>query len=190
MAIFILNTIIAVFASLAGALLIFTLPLEATDIRYRQAHPTYARFFKQLDNYGYRLLWKNLIKIFQRFDVFVEQYQTDTSYHPPLGFWKLVGYSGSEFQKIFCILPFLIPALMSIVNGVVSGMVLPVTIIQGAYDGFLIAGGSGFLNGITQQSLHFLAFTMPHGVFELSAIFSAIALGYSFTDQFTRELIS
>ena len=190
MAIFILNTIVAVFASITGALLILTLPLEASDIRYRQAHPTYARFAKQLDNYGYRLLWKNLIKIFQRFSTFAKQYHSDTAYYTPLGFWKLVGYSRSDFQKMFSILPFLIPALTSIVNGVVFGMVFTVTIIQGAYEGFLTAGGSGFLHGIAQQSLHFLAFTMPHGVFELSAIFSAIAVGYSFADQFTRELIS
>jgi len=190
MAIFILNTIVAVFASIAGALLILTLPFEATDIRYRYTHPTYARASKQLDRYGYWLLWKNLITLFQRFDTFAKQYKTNTSQNTPLGFWKLIGYSRSDFQRMFYILPFLIPALTAIVNGIVFGMVLTVTIIQGAYEGFLIGGGTGFMNGIAQQSLHFLAFTMPHGVLELSVIFSAIALGHSFADQFTRELIS
>ena len=190
MAIFILNVIVAVFASIAGALLILTLPLEATDIRYRYAHSTYARVSKKMDSFGYRLLWKNLIMLCQRFDVLPNQYNTHTAQNTPLGFWKLVGYSRSDFQKMFSILPFLIPALTAIVNGVVFGMVLIVTIFQGAYEGFLLGGGTGFFNGIAQQGLRFLAFTMPHGVLELSIIFSAIAVGHSFANLFTQELIS
>jgi uncharacterized membrane protein SpoIIM required for sporulation len=190
MAIFILNTIVAVFASLAGALLILTLPLEATDIRYRQAHPTYARFAKHLDRVGYWLLWKNLIKVAQRVDAVGRQRQTGISDSHSLGFWNLVGYSGSDFQKMFSVLPFLIPALTAIVNGIVFGMVLTVTLMQGAYAGFLIGGGAGVFIGFAQQSLHFLAFTMPHGVLELAVIFSAIAVGYSFADQFAQQLLS
>jgi uncharacterized membrane protein SpoIIM required for sporulation len=190
-AIFILNTVVAVFASLAGALLILTLPLEVTDIRYRHAHPTYSRFAKQLDSFGFKLLWRHLIKIFQRFDKkFAKQNQAKTSYQSPRGFWNMIGYSGSDFQNMFYILPFLIPALTSIVNGVVFGMVLTVTIVTGAFEGFLVAGGSGFVIGVAQQSLHFLAFTMPHGVLELSVIFSAIAIGYSFAYQCTQDLVS
>lgn len=189
-AIFILNTVVAVFASLAGALLILTLPLEVADIRYRHAHPTYNRFAKQLDSFGYQLLWKHLITIFLRFDKFAKQNQAKTSYQSPRGFWKMIGYSGSDFQNMFYILPFLIPALTSIVNGVVFGMVLTVTIVTGAFEGFLVAGGSGFVIGVAQQSLHFLAFTMPHGVIELLAIFSAIAIGYSFASKCTQDLVS
>jgi uncharacterized membrane protein SpoIIM required for sporulation len=190
MAIFILNTGVTLFASLAGALLILTLPLEVTDIRYRQAHPTYTRFAKQLDRLGYTVLWKPLVKIFQRFDKnFVIQKETESLHHSSHDFWSVWGYSGPEFHNMFYILPYLIPALTAIVNGIVMGMVLTVTIVKGAYEGILLAGYPGIFLGIAQQGLHFIAFTMPHGILELSAFFSAIAIGHTFASQYTRELV-
>jgi uncharacterized membrane protein SpoIIM required for sporulation len=189
MAIFILNTVVTLFASLAGALLILPLPLEVTDIRYRQVHPLYARFAKQLDRVGYILLWKPLVKLFQRFDKsFAVQKASESRHSSSHNFWSMLGYSGTEFHNMFYILPYLIPALTVIVNGIVMGMVLTVTIVKGAYEGILLAGYPGFFLGITQQSLHFFAFTMPHGILELSAVFSAIAIGHTFALQHSHEL--
>ncbi len=188
MALFALNTCVAVVASTSSALLLLLLPLQVPDIQYRMAHPWYERFAKGLDKLIYGL-WTPGFRVFARFDRgFARRYEADPPSAQFQGVWCVCGYSGIGFRNIFSIFPFVIPALTAIVNGSLIGVVLAVNLAMGAYAGLLTAGIPGLARGASLNVLYFLSAILPHGLLEISGILLAIAVGQGFAVRFSHEI--
>ncbi len=188
MALFVLNTCVAVVASTSSALLLFLLPLQVPDIQYRMAHPWYERVAKGLDKLLY-VLWKPSFWVFARFDQgFARRYEADPPSAQFQGVWRVCGYSGIGFRNIFSIFPFVIPALTAIINGSLIGVVLAVNLAMGAYTGFLTAGIPGLARGAGINVLYFLSAILPHGLLEISGLLLAIAVGQGFAVQYSNEI--
>ncbi|UCH02744.1 MAG: stage II sporulation protein M [Candidatus Bathyarchaeota archaeon] len=189
MAIFILNTVVVIVASTFSAFLLLTLSLEIHDLKYRMRHPRYNIIAKVMDKLGSVLIWKPLFLIFKKLDSSFKKIH----YSHPLndstqGIWRFCGYSNREFRNIFYIFPYMVPAITAIVNGIVIGMLLAVHIFMGAYNGLLIAGLPGLTAGMFINFISFLCYTMPHGILELYAFLTAIALGRRFALHYSNEI--
>lgn len=184
-AIFTFNSIAALMASLGTALFMFIHPLLISDIRMRPDHGRYASVsigFEKMLVPGNRLLQK----LAHRMDADFPYTDADT---PKEGLWEYCGYSREDYRMLAYMLPFTIPFLIMIVNGLLVGILLAFFIFNGSLTGFDMFGPKGIFIGVFYNLTYFIISILPHGIIEIPALLLAAALGYRFARIQSSDIV-
>ena len=85
-----------------------------------------------------------------------------------------------EYRMFSYILPYTVPLLILIVNGMLMGILLAFFTFNGAVTGFELFGDKGIVLGLLYNVVYFFISIIPHGIIEIPAILVAAAVGYHF----------
>ncbi|MDI3539468.1 MAG: hypothetical protein PWQ52_591 [Methanolobus sp.] len=184
-AIFVFNSIAALMASVGTGALLFIHPLLISDIRMRSGHSRYASLsidFERMLVPGNRLLQKLAHRMDAGFPY------TDAN-SPKEGVWKYCGYSREDYRMLAYMLPFTIPLMIMVVNGILVGILLAFFIFNGSLTGFEMFGSKGIFIGVFYNLSYFVVSIVPHGIIEIPALLLAAAMGYSFARFQSSEIV-
>lgn len=185
-ALFIFNSIAALCASIGTPLFLLVHPMMLADIRFRETHSKYASIFIAFE----RLLMplnRLLEKIVHRIDEKFPYSEKDTSEKE--GIWEYSGYTQAEYRMFAYMLPYTIPIMIVLVNGILMGILLAFFVFNGALDGYEMGGLKVVALGIGYTIIYFTISIIPHGIIEIPAILIAASLGYNFASTHATRVI-
>ncbi|MDK2826800.1 MAG: hypothetical protein PWQ44_1980 [Methanolobus sp.] len=94
--------------------------------------------------------------------------------------WQYCGYGKYEYRMFSYMLPYTVPLMILIVNGMLMGILLAFFTFNGAITGFELFRTKGILLGVFYNVVYFFISIIPHGIIEIPTILVAAAIGYHF----------
>jgi uncharacterized membrane protein SpoIIM required for sporulation len=103
--------------------------------------------------------------------------------------WQYCGYGKYEYRMFSYILPYTVPLLILVVNGMLMGILLAFFTFNGALTGFELLGTKGVVLGLFYNVAYFFISIIPHGIIEIPIILVAAAVGYHFANIQAHNVI-
>lgn len=178
--IFVFNTIAVFTASFGTGLFSYVHNALCSELRLRSKYRIYAAVSIRIDQVFtvfYKLIRRVATLCNPRFSRFEKQLHPSET---PSSVWCLCGYTKDDYRMFACILPYTVPVLVLVVNGMLTGILLAFFVFNGALEGYGILGLKGIAVGVFYTLSYFVVSILPHGIIELPVLFFAAAIGYRF----------
>lgn len=94
--------------------------------------------------------------------------------------WNYSIFSRYDYRTLSKMIPFLIPMLTLIVNGMITGFLMAFNVYNGMISGVNAFGTSGIIYGIIFSLSFFVSSILPHAIIEIPALIYAVAISYRF----------
>ncbi len=186
--IFMFNTIAIFTASFGTGLFSYMHNIFSGEFSFRSKHRIYAAVSIKIDKMLV-LFYRQIRRVASTFDpgfykikINVEEKTGEHTYsnEGTSSVWDLCVYTKDDYRMFAYILPYTIPVLMLLVNGMLLGILLAFFVFNGAMSGYEIMGLQGIVIGIFYTFSYFVLSILPHGIIELPVLFLAASLGYKF----------
>jgi hypothetical protein len=178
--IFVFNTIAAFTASFGTGVFSYVHNVLGSELELRTKHRRYANISIKFDR-AFTVLYKLIRRVaplcdsrFSRFEKQINPSET------PLSVWQSCGYTKDDYRMFAYLLPYTVPVLVLVVNGILTGILLAYFVFNGALGGYEILGLKGIAVGLFYNLSYFVVSILPHGIIELPVLFFAAAIGYRF----------
>jgi uncharacterized membrane protein SpoIIM required for sporulation len=179
--IFVSNTIAAFTASFGTGVFSYVHNVLGSELELRTKHRRYANISIKFDR-AFTVLYKLIRYVaslcdsrFSRFEKQIEPSETPSS-----SVWRSCGYTKDDYRMFAYLLPYTVPVLVLVVNGMLTGILLAYFVFNGALGGYEILGWKGIAVGLFYTLSYFVVSILPHGIIELPVLFFAAAVGYRF----------
>ncbi len=186
-AIFIFNSIAGACAVIGTGLFMMVHQLLINDIAMRPRNRIYAGLSVLMEK-AMMPVYRALIGIAGMLDrnfPFMEK-----SGHKKIGtIWQYCGYGKDEYRMFSYMLPYTVPLLILMVNGILIGILLAFFTFNGAMTGFQLFGTKGIAIGLFYNVVYFFISIVPHGIIEIPMILVAAAVGYRFAYTQAHDVI-
>jgi len=184
--IFVFNTIAIFTASIGNGFLSYIHNIFSGEFSFRSKHRIYAAISIKIDKL-FTVFYRHIRRIASIFDpgfskINIEN-KTDENTHQDdetSSVWDLCGYTRDDYRMFAYILPYTVPVLILVINGMLLGVLLAFFIFNGAMSGYEIMGLQGIVVGIFYTLSYFVFSILPHGIIELPVLFLVASLGYRF----------
>ncbi|WMW23846.1 stage II sporulation protein M [Methanolobus sediminis] len=186
-AIFFFNSIAACCAVIGTGLFMMIHKLLIGDIAMRPKNRHYANISILMEK-TMMPLYKILIRIASSLDPDMLQIKNENEEKEGT-IWQYCGYGKYEYRMFSYMLPYTVPLLILIVNGMLMGILLAYFTFNGALTGFDLFGTRGILLGLFYNVVYFFISIIPHGIIEIPTILVAGAVGYHFAYIQAHEVI-
>ncbi len=176
--IFFFNSIAAFFAVIGTGVFMVFHKILINDIAIREKYSFYTRssiLFEKMVMPFFRVLIK--IAMIADRDLSAVNFK---DYSDNDSIWNSCGYDKKEYIIMAYMLPFTIPLMVIVVNGLLAGILLAFFTFDGAMTGYLLLDITGIIIGVLYNITYFMLLILPHGIIELPAIIIAASLGYRF----------
>ncbi|MBP1909524.1 stage II sporulation protein M [Methanolobus bombayensis] len=177
-AIFFFNSLAAGCAVIGTGLFIMVHKLLLGDIAMRPKNRYYAGLSILMEK-AMMPLYRALITIASRLDRDLLLIKNEKNNNEGT-IWQYCGYGKYEYRMFSYILPFTVPLLILLVNGVIMGILLAFFTFNGALTGFELFGEKGAIIGLLYNVVYFFISILPHGIIEIPVILLAATVGYHF----------
>ena len=186
--IFMFNTIAIFTASFGTGFFSYIHNVFSGEFSFRSKHRIYAAISIKIDKL-FTVFYRHIRHIASIFDprfseikINVEERTGEHTYsdEETSSVWDLCGYTRDDYRMFAYILPYTVPVLILLVNGMLLGVLLAFFIFNGAMSGYEIMGLQGIVVGIFYTLSYFVFSILPHGIIELPVLFLAASLGYRF----------
>ena len=177
-AIFFFNSLAACCAVIGTGLFMMVHRLLIGDIAMRPKNRHYAGLSIMMEK-TMMPFYRALIRIAAAFDPDMSQIKNENDDRAGT-IWQYCGYGKYEYRMFSYILPYTVPLLILIVNGMLMGILLAFFTFNGAVTGFELFGDKGIVLGLLYNVVYFFISIIPHGIIEIPAILVAAAVGYHF----------
>ncbi len=184
--IFVFNTIAIFTASFGTGFFSYIHNIFSGEFSFRSEHRIYAAISIKIDKL-FTVFYRHIRRIASIFDpgfskINIEN-KTDENTHQDdetSSVWNFCGYTRDDYRMFAYILPYTVPVLILVINGMLLGVLLAFFIFNGAMSGYEIMGLQGIVVGIFYTLSYFVFSILPHGIIELPVLFLAASLGYRF----------
>ncbi len=184
--IFVFNTIAFFTASVGTGFLSYIHNVFSGEFSFRSKHRIYATISIKIDKL-FTVFYRHIRRTASIFDpgfseINIEN-KTDENTHQDdetSSVWDLCGYTRDDYRMFAYILPYTVPVLILVINGMLLGVLLAFFIFNGAMSGYEIMGLQGIVIGVFYTLSYFVFSILPHGIIELPVLFLAASLGYKF----------
>lgn len=184
--IFVFNTIAIFTASVGTGFFSYIHNIFSGEFSFRSKHRMYAAISIKIDKL-FTVFYRHIRRIASIFDpgfskINIEN-KTDENTHQDdetSSVWDFCGYTRDDYRMFAYILPYTVPVLILMINGMLLGVLLAFFIFNGAMSGYEIMGLQGIVIGVFYTLSYFVFSILPHGIIELPVLFVAAALGYKF----------
>lgn len=183
----IFNTIAAFTASVGTGLFVYIHHVLIGDLKHRTRHQKYSNISIKTEHM-FKKFVRKIHSITAKTDPDYEQNEHVTQNHTKDSIWYYSGFNGQDYQKIAQLLPYTIPVIIVVVNGMLIGLLLSYFIFNGILNGYEIMGFKGIVLGSIYSLSYCISATLPHGILELPALLTAAAIGHRFA-RIQSELI-
>ncbi len=184
--IFVFNTIAIFTASFGTGFFSYIHNIFSGEFSFRSKHRIYAAISIKIDKL-FTVFYRHIRRTASIFDpgfskINIEN-KTDENTHQDdetSSVWDFCGYTRDDYRMFAYILPYTVPVLILLVNGMLLGVLLAFFIFNGAMSGYEIMGIQGIVIGVFYTLSYFVVSILPHGIIELPVLFLAASLGYRF----------
>ena len=184
--IFVFNIIAIFTASFGTGFFSYIHNIFSGEFSFRSKHRIYAAISIKIDKL-FTVFYRHIRRTASIFDpgfskINIEN-KTDENTHQDdetSSVWDFCGYTRDDYRMFAYILPYTVPVLILLVNGMLLGVLLAFFIFNGAMSGYEIMGLQGIVVGIFYTLSYFVFSILPHGIIELPVLFLAASLGYRF----------
>ena len=184
--IFVFNTIAIFTASFGTGFFSYIHNIFSGEFSFRSKHRIYAAISIKIDKL-FTVFYRHIRRTASIFDpgfskINIEN-KTDENTHQDdetSSVWDFCGYTRDDYRMFAYILPYTVPVLILLVNGMLLGVLLAFFIFNGAMSGYEIMGLQGIVIGVFYTLSYFVFSILPHGIIELPVLFLAASLGYRF----------
>ncbi|MBW6469937.1 MAG: stage II sporulation protein M [Methanosarcinaceae archaeon] len=179
--IFVFNTVAIFTASFGTGLLSYIHNVFSGEFSFRSKHRVYAAVSIKMDEM-FTIIYRQIRRIalifdpgFSKIKNNIEEQDNGTP-----SIWNLFGYTRDDYRMFAYILPYTVPVLILVINGMLLGVLLAFFIFNGAISGYEIIGIQGIVIGVFYTFSYFAFSILPHGIIELPVLFLTATLGYRF----------
>ncbi len=193
--IFVFNTIAIFTTSFGTGLFSYIHNIFSGEFSFRSKHRIYAAVSIKIDKL-FTIFYRHIRRIASIFDpgfskINIEN-KTDENTHQDAetsSVWDFCGYTRDDYRMFAYILPYTVPVLILMINGMLLGVLLAFFIFNGAMSGYEIMGLQGIAIGVFYTLSYFVFSILPHGIIELPVLFLAASLGYRFAYVQSKAVI-
>ncbi|TQD28468.1 stage II sporulation protein M [Methanolobus vulcani] len=186
-AIFFFNSIAACCAVIGTGLFMMVHKLLIGDIAMRPKNRYYAGLSILMEK-TMMPIYRLLIRIASALDPDMSQIKNENNENAGT-IWQYCGYGKYEYRMFSYMLPYTVPLLILIVNGMLMGILLAFFTFNGALTGFELFGEKGIIIGLFYNIVYFSISIIPHGIIEIPTILVAAAVGYHFAYSQAHDVI-
>ena len=184
--IFVFNIIAIFTASFGTGFFSYIHNIFSGEFSFRSKHRIYAAISIKIDKL-FTVFYRHIRRTASIFDpgfskINIEN-KTDENTHQDdetSSVWDFCGYTRDDYRMFAYILPYTVPVLILVINGMLLGVLLAFFIFNGAMSGYEIMGLQGIAIGVFYTLSYFVFSILPHGIIELPVLFLAASLGYRF----------
>ena len=186
--IFVFNTIAIFAASFGTGFFSYIHNIFSGEFSFRSKHRIYAAVSIKIDKM-FTVFYRHIRRIASMLDSDFSRIKIDTkiiieehahSDESTSSVWDFCGYTKDDYRMFAYILPYTVPVLMLMVNGMLLGILLAFFVFNGAFSGYEVMGIQGMVIGFFYTLSYFVFSILPHGIIELPVLFLAASLGYRF----------
>ncbi|AEH59894.1 protein of unknown function DUF95 transmembrane [Methanosalsum zhilinae DSM 4017] len=177
--IFIHNTVAVLTACAGTGIFVYMHSLMIGELGIRKQHSTYSNISSRIE----RLLWpvyRLIHYTVSRFNTSVSETHREVPSTNEGSIWDLCGYTKNEYRTFSWIMPYTVPVLIIMVNGILIGILLAFVNFNSALIAYQLMGNPGIIIGILYSWVYFTVSVLPHGIIEIPVILVSAALGYRF----------
>jgi len=197
--IFVFNTIAIFTASIGNGFLSYIHNVFSGEFSFRSKHRIYAEVSIRIDKlftvfykyirYIVLIFNPGLSKIYIKNNVKNDVEEHVHQNNETSSVWNFFGCTKADYRMFAYILPYTVPMLILVVNGILLGIFLAFFIFNGAMSGYEIMGLQGIIIGIFYTLSYFVFSILPHGIIELPVLFLAASLGYKFASVQSKAVV-
>ncbi len=187
-AIFIFNSIAAACTVIGTGLFLMVHKLLLADMAMRPKSRLYTRFSIIIEEAMmpfYRLLVRVTKKLDKDIDSIVKSNDRESG-----TIWQYCGYGKDEYRMFAYMLPYTVPLMILMVNGILMGIMLAFFTFNGAITGYRLFGNEGITIGLFYNVIYFFISIIPHGIIEIPTILVAASMGHRFAFVQAQDVIS
>ncbi len=161
------------------------------EIRLRTQHPLYARLSSDAERLMTSSFKRNqnlIIKLKPELaHILPDSDDLKKKELDPIS--ELCGYSKYDYRMFAATVPYLVPLLVLLANGVLLGMLLAYFTFNTVLAGYQVAGLFGMGIGLIYGLSYFTVSLIPHGIIEIPALLIATCIGYHFATIHSSAVI-
>ena len=186
--IFVFNTVAIFTASFGTGFFSYIHNIFSGEFSFRSKHRIYAAVSIKIDKM-FTVFYRHIRRVASIFDSGFSEIKINVeekieehahSNEDTSSVWDLCGYTKDDYRMFAYILPYTVPVLILVVNGMLLGVLLAFFVFNGALSGYEMMGIKGTVVGVFYTFSYFAFSILPHGIIELPVLFLAASLGYRF----------